>query len=74
MVKLVQAGRDLIRLLSSLSENRKALPMNEVERFESIRFAVGKDSTYFRARLTAKVIWSLRKSAKSMPWAVSAFG
>jgi hypothetical protein len=74
MVKPMRAGRDLIRLLSSLSENRKALPMSEVEHFQPIRSAVSKDSTYFRARRAAKVIWSLRKSAKSMPWALSAFG
>jgi hypothetical protein len=45
MVKPMRAGRDLIRLLSSLSENRKALPMSEIEHFPPIRSAVGKDST-----------------------------
>jgi hypothetical protein len=45
MVKPMRAGRDLIRLLSSLSENRKALPMSEIEHFQPIRSAVGKDST-----------------------------
>jgi hypothetical protein len=47
MVKQVQAGRDLIRLLSSLSENRKASPMSEVGHFQPIRAEASNDSSYF---------------------------
>jgi hypothetical protein len=31
-------------------------------------------SSYFRARFSAIAIWSFRKSANSIPWALSAFG
>ena len=67
-----EAERDLIRLLSSLPRIRKVLPISEPgrPRFRPDR----RQKSYLCVRFSASAIWPCRKSANSIPWALSAFG
>jgi hypothetical protein len=73
MVKQVQAGCDLIRLLSSLPENRKLLAIAEISPARP-GFPAPSEGAYFPARFIAKAICPCRKSVNSIPRALSAFG